>query len=66
MVKKTLWALVLRDTFIDTLHLFYSEGAEEAEEQAKDLEVMHGGKRVSLQNWPRGFKLVTAEVAGTI
>ena len=66
MLQKTLYVLILSGPVVDTMHLFYSEGLLEANEQAKDLEIEHGGKRVSLTEWPSGFKLVTAEVPGTI
>lgn len=66
MLKKTLYVLVLSGPIVDTLHLYYSEGELEANEQAKDLEAEHGGRRVSLQSFPRGFKLATFEVPGTI
>ncbi len=66
MLKKTLYVLVLSGPIVDTLHLYYSEGELEANEQAKDLEAEHGGKIVGLKSWPKGFKLATVEVPGTI
>ena len=66
MLKKTLYVLVLNGPIVDTLHLYYSEGELEAEEQAKDLQQEHGGEIVSLRSFPRGFKLATVEVLGTI
>jgi len=66
MLKKELYVLHLRGSIIDTLHLFYSEGELEANEQAKDLQQEHGGEIVSLVSFPRGFKLATVEVVGTI
>ncbi len=66
MLKKTLYALILSGPIVDTLHLYYSEGELEANKQAKDLQAEHDGKRLSLKSWPRGFKLATFEVPGTI
>jgi hypothetical protein len=66
MLKKELYVLHLSGAIIDTLHLFYSEGELEANEQAKDLQQEHGGDILSLQCFPRGFKLATVEVVGTI
>lgn len=62
---KQLYVLHLSGT-VDTLHLFYSEGLEEALAQAEGLRKDHGGTIVSLKCWPNGFKLVTLEVQGTI
>jgi hypothetical protein len=66
MLQKTLYVLILSGPIVDTLHLYYSEGELEAEEQAKDLEAEHGGKIESLRSFPRGFKLAAFEVPGTI
>lgn len=66
MLKKELYVLHLSGPIVDTLHLFYSEGPEEANKQAKDLREDHGGDIVSLKSWPKGFKLTTFEVPGTI
>ena len=57
---------MLRGDFIDTLFTYYSEGPEEAGEQAKSLEAEQGAKRVGLRNFPRGFKIVQCELPGTI
>ncbi len=66
MLQKTLYVLILSGPIVDTLHLYYSEGELEAEEQAKDLQQEHGGERLGLQCFPRGFKLATVEIPGTI
>lgn len=66
MLQKTLYVLILSGPIVDTLHLYYSEGELEANEQAKDLQAEHGGERLSLKSWPCGFKLATFEVPGTI
>ena len=66
MLKKELYVLHLSGSIIDTLHLFYSEGEYEASEQAKDLQQEHGGAILSLQCFPRGFKLATVEIPGSL
>ena len=63
---KTLWMLALHGEVTDQLHFFYAEGPEEAEGMAKDLEQEHGATRRDLRNWPRGFRVVTFDLVGSI
>lgn len=66
MLRKTLWMLVLQGEITDQLHFFYAENPDEAEEISHDLEQEHGAKRRDLRNWPRGFRVVTFDLVGSI
>jgi hypothetical protein len=66
MLKKTLWILALRGGFSNLLFTFYACDASEAEAKASGLEAEHKAPRISLQNFPGGFKVVTSELPGTV
>ncbi len=65
-MKKTLWIASLNVGYTHLLKVFYAANETEAEQVKKELERETGATCDDLKNYPRGFRVVRAELPGSV